>query len=128
MASRPACRRAQLDISRTYVTLDRRPTPLKITIRLGFRGIVDNGQRIEITRVGLPGDFSIAKQIRDDLAFEIAAQHASKKVHDVLGAKAQRAVAEQFWIEFALSGHPVMRTPPKDVLHLQGDLPAGLLC
>src|SRR5213593_232899 len=39
-------------------------------------------------------------EIRDDLAFKIAAQFSSKKVHDFLGAKAQGAVAEQFRIEF----------------------------
>src|SRR5437870_12585356 len=39
-------------------------------------------------------------EIRDDLAFKIAAQLSSKKGHDFLGAKAQGAVAEQFWVEF----------------------------
>jgi hypothetical protein len=33
-------------------------------------------------------------KIGDDLAFKIAAQFASKKVHDVLGAKAQCAMTE----------------------------------
>ena len=33
-------------------------------------------------------------QIRDDLALELAVQFTSQEVHDFLGAKAQRAVAQ----------------------------------
>src|SRR5436309_13896360 len=75
-------------------------------------------------------------EIRDDLAFKIAAQLSSKKVHDFLGAKAQGAVAEQFWIEFgkmltafekdagrqfALSGDPVVLRVLQNVLELGCD-------
>src|SRR5947208_3120490 len=39
-------------------------------------------------------------EIGDDLSFEIAAQLASKKGHDFLGAKAQCAMAQEFRIKF----------------------------
>jgi len=35
-----------------------------------------------------------AREIGDDLAFELAVQFTPKEVHDLLGAKAQRAVTE----------------------------------
>jgi hypothetical protein len=34
------------------------------------------------------------RQVGNDLDFKVATQFASKKVHDILGDRAQRAVAE----------------------------------
>ena len=79
-------------------------------------------------------------EMRDDLSFKIAAQFTSK-VHDLRGAKAQRAMAKQFRIEFrkllaaleenigrefTLIGHPVVLELLKNILHWRGD-PFGVL-
>jgi len=50
-----------------------------------FNPMFDSASRHAVGKVG---------EIRDNLAFEIAAQFASKKGHDFLGAKAQCAVAK----------------------------------